>query len=244
MRRSASAGPRSATTRPSPGPPSLELVDVDAALRSIGAASGPARRRPAGARSRALLAARPTRSSDFLAPSSSASSARARSRASSRTAIARAAESRRRRCGARSCSPATSARSRGGARRGRAGLARFRLELFRPLQPMLAQTAERPREALERVGAAVGGVEARRRADPGASPRRRGPGLTPATSTTSPTACPRSSRPCSRSPVEAVVLDGEVIALAPDGAAASVPGHDEPVRQQARRATRCRASCR
>src|SRR5262249_33381876 len=35
---------------------------------------------------------------------------------------------------------------------GRAGLDRFRLELFRPLQPMLAQPAESIEEALETLG--------------------------------------------------------------------------------------------
>jgi DNA ligase-1 len=35
---------------------------------------------------------------------------------------------------------------------GEAGLARFRLELFRPLQPMLAQTAEHVADALSRLG--------------------------------------------------------------------------------------------
>ena len=38
---------------------------------------------------------------------------------------------------------------------GAAGLARFQIQLFRPLQPMLAQTAEDVREALGRLGAAA-----------------------------------------------------------------------------------------
>src|SRR5947199_207340 len=38
---------------------------------------------------------------------------------------------------------------------GRAGLARFRLQLFRPLQPMLAQPAGDAAEAIERLGEAA-----------------------------------------------------------------------------------------
>ena len=64
--------------------------------------------------------------------------------------------SRRRTCGGRRCSPATCARPR--SRRSAtasAGLERFGLTVLRPLQPMLAQTADDVEAALERIGAGV-----------------------------------------------------------------------------------------
>ena len=57
---------------------------------------------------------------------------------------------------------------------GAEGLARFRLEVLRPVKPMLAQTAEDVATAIDRTGRRGGGVEARRRAAAGAPPRRRG----------------------------------------------------------------------
>ena len=56
---------------------------------------------------------------------------------------------------------------------GAAALAGFRLEVGRPVLPMLAQTADSVDAALAKVGAAGrGGVEARRRPDPGPPQRR------------------------------------------------------------------------
>jgi DNA ligase-1 len=54
---------------------------------------------------------------------------------------------------------------------GAAGLAGFRLQVGRPVQPMLAQTATSVDAALDRLGQGRGRVEDRRRTDPGAPQR-------------------------------------------------------------------------
>ena len=238
MRRSASAGPRSATF-PSRRPGRRRSSSSTSTPRSGRSAPrrGRARRRPAGARSRALFARATDREQRFLRapPPRRAPAGRARGRVAD--ALARAAD----------VPPADVRRAldaRRRPRRGRDGGARRRPRGPRrgsgsscsgPLKPMLAQTAESPREALER-----------------ARPCRRSSG----SSTARGSRCTGSAsevRAYTRNladitdrvpevvaavlalPVEAVVLDGEAIALEPDGAAAPVPGHDEPVRQQARR---------
>ena len=81
---------------------------------------------------------------------------------------------------------------------GAAGLARFALQLFRPVQPMLAQHRGRRRRGARRAGRGRARVEARRRARPGAQGAATRSGSTRARSTTSPPRCPRSSRPCAR----------------------------------------------
>ena len=86
-------------------------------------------------------------------------------------------------------------RSRGGT----AALDDFRLELGRPLQPMLASPATDIEAALEKVQPGRRRVQARRRAHPGPPRRRRRRASSRARSTTSPRACPRSSRRRSRS---------------------------------------------
>ena len=58
-------------------------------------------------------------------------------------------------------------------REGEAGLERFRLEVGRPVEPMLASPAASLEEAMEKVGEGVGRLEARRRAHPGPPRRRR-----------------------------------------------------------------------
>jgi DNA ligase-1 len=100
---------------------------------------------------------------------------------------------------------------------GRPGLARFRLQLFRPLQPMLAQPAGDPAEALERLGEAafelkVDGARVQiHKAD--AEVRvfsRRGNEVT--------AAVPELVEAVAALPARSLVLDGEVIALRADGA--------------------------
>lgn len=99
---------------------------------------------------------------------------------------------------------------------GATGLARFKLRLFRPIQPMLAQTAEDVGEALEHLeratfewkmdGARVqvhksgGDVQVFTR------------GLNDVTA-----AVPEVVELCAALPARELVLDGEVLALAPDG---------------------------
>jgi DNA ligase-1 len=100
---------------------------------------------------------------------------------------------------------------------GRPGLARFRLQLFRPLQPMLAQPAADASEALERLGEAAFEVKL-----DGARVQihkadglvrvysRRGNEVT--------AAVPELVESVAALPAHRLVLDGEVIALRPDGA--------------------------
>ena len=117
---------------------------------------------------------------------------------------------------------------------GRAGLARFRLELLRPLQPMLAQTAESPREAIERARRGRRGVEARRRADPGAPRRRGGPRVhAQPRGHHRPRARGRRGRPRAARSRRSSSTARRSRSSRTGGRI--LPGDDEPVRQQARR---------
>src|SRR5215213_109593 len=100
---------------------------------------------------------------------------------------------------------------------GRPGLARFRLELFRPLQPMLAQPAGDVSEALERLGEAAfelkldgARVQVHKAGDDVRVYSRRGNDVTPAV--------PELVESVQALPARQLLLDGEVIALRPDGA--------------------------
>jgi DNA ligase 1 len=99
---------------------------------------------------------------------------------------------------------------------GRPGLARFRLELFRPLQPMLAQAAGDPSEALERLGEAAlelkldgARVQVHKAGGEVRVFSRRGNEVTPAV--------PELVESVQALPAGQLLLDGEVIALRPDG---------------------------
>ena len=149
----------------------------------------------------------------------------------------------RRPCAARRCSPATSRRSpRPRWRPGAAGLARFHLQVGRPVQPMLAKTAPSLEAALEVTGRGRDRVEARRRAHPGAPRRRRRRRVHAHARSRRPSGCPRSSRRCARCRCARVILDGEAIALRPDGrprpfqeTASRAASRGEPRRRCARR---------
>jgi DNA ligase-1 len=98
---------------------------------------------------------------------------------------------------------------------GRPGLARFQLQLFRPLQPMLAQTAADPAEALERLGAAAlelkldgARVQVHKEEGDVRVYSRRGNEVT--------VAVPELVEAVQALPARQIVLDGEVIALRPD----------------------------
>ncbi|HVT58409.1 MAG TPA: ATP-dependent DNA ligase [Thermoanaerobaculia bacterium] len=100
---------------------------------------------------------------------------------------------------------------------GRAGLARFRLELFRPLQPMLAQPVEDVAEALARFGEAafelkLDGARVQVHKDGGQVRvfSRTGKEVT--------AAVPELVETVGALPARQLVLDGEVIALRRDGA--------------------------
>src|SRR6185295_7154167 len=99
---------------------------------------------------------------------------------------------------------------------GRPGLARFRLELFRPLQPMLASPAGDISEALERLGEAAfelkldgARVQVHKAGDEVRVFSRRGNDVTPAV--------PELVEAVQALPARQLLLDGEVIALKPDG---------------------------
>ena len=62
---------------------------------------------------------------------------------------------------------------------GGAGLSAFAVQLFRPVLPMLADSADDVDAALDRAGRGGGGVQARRRAGADPPPGRRGAGLLP-----------------------------------------------------------------
>ena len=98
---------------------------------------------------------------------------------------------------------------------GRAGLGRFRLELFRPLQPMLAQPAGDVSEALERLGEAAlelkldgARVQVHKAGGDVRVYSRRGNEVTQAV--------PELVESVQAMPAQQLLLDGEVIALRPD----------------------------
>ncbi|HEV7507783.1 MAG TPA: ATP-dependent DNA ligase [Thermoanaerobaculia bacterium] len=100
---------------------------------------------------------------------------------------------------------------------GQAGLDRFRLELLRPLQPMLASPAGDVSEALERLGEAAfelkldgARVQVHKAGDEVRVFSRRGNDVTPAV--------PELVESVQALPARQLILDGEVIALRPDGA--------------------------
>jgi DNA ligase-1 len=99
---------------------------------------------------------------------------------------------------------------------GRPGLARFRLQLFRPLQPMLAQPAADVSEALERLGEAAlelkldgARVQVHKAGGEVRVYSRRGNDVT--------VAVPDLVETIQALPARELVLDGETIALRPDG---------------------------
>jgi DNA ligase-1 len=99
---------------------------------------------------------------------------------------------------------------------GRAGLAKFRLELFRPIQPMLAQSAESLDEALERLGPAAlefkldgARVQVHKRDDDVRVFSRQLNDVT--------VAVPELVESVRALPARELILDGEVLALRADG---------------------------
>jgi ATP-dependent DNA ligase I len=99
---------------------------------------------------------------------------------------------------------------------GQAGLARFDIELFRPLQPMLAQTSETPTDALDQLSSAMldfkmdgARIQVHKRGDDICVFTRRLKVVTPAV--------PEVVEQVRRFPARELVIDGEVLALFPDG---------------------------
>jgi DNA ligase-1 len=204
--------------RPEPAQePSLELLEVDAALREIGATSGPGSQ----ARRRDVLGGMLARATEpeqrFLGGLLTGGLRQGALEGVMVEAVARAvelpaADVRRAVMLAGALGPVAAA----AAAEGSEGLARFRLELLRPVQPMLAQTAEGTTEAVARLGRAAvewkldgARVQIHRL---GGEVRVFTRNLADVTDRV-----PEVVAAMLALPVEAIVLDGEAIALAPDG---------------------------
>jgi len=202
---------------PAAPPPELELAEVDAALRAIGAAAGPGSQ---AVRRNALaeLFGRATEPEQrFLQALLHGELRQGALESIVADAVARAAgvpvrDVRRALMLAGNLGAvATAALSEGGG-----GLATFRLEVLRPVQPMLAQTAESPAEALERVGEAAvewkldgARLQVHRLGQDVRAFTRNIADITDRV--------PEVVEAVLALPVDAVVLDGEAIALRPDG---------------------------
>jgi DNA ligase 1 len=139
---------------PSPAAaPSLGVLEVDAALRRVGAASGPGSQALRRAELRALFERATEPEQRFLRGLLLGELRQGALEAVAAEAVARAADL-----------PVTEVRralmlcgdlgavATAALAEGRSGLARFRLDVLRPVQPMLAQTAPDVRDALGRVG--------------------------------------------------------------------------------------------
>jgi DNA ligase-1 len=136
--------------------PALTLGEVDAAFTAIAAAAGAGSTGERARRLRALLAAATREEQELLArlifgELRQGALAGLMVEGLAAAAAVPAAEVRRALMLAGELAPV----ARAALVEGRPGLARFRLQLFRPLQPMLAQPAADPGEALERLGEAA-----------------------------------------------------------------------------------------
>jgi ATP-dependent DNA ligase I len=204
--------------RPAPAAqPSLELLEVDATLREIGATAGAGSQ----ARRRELLTGVLARATEpeqrFLGGLLTGGLRQGALEGVMVEAVARAvelpaADVRRALMLAGDLGPVAAA----AAAEGRAGLARFRLEVLRPIQPMLAQTAEDTADALGRLGRAAvewkldgARIQVHRLGDDVRVFTRNLADVTDRV--------PEVVRAILALPVEAIVLDGEAIALGEDG---------------------------
>ncbi|HXF56857.1 MAG TPA: ATP-dependent DNA ligase [Actinomycetota bacterium] len=141
---------------PAPPPATLELLEVQTALERLRATVGPGSQR----RRREVLAAMFGRATEgeqrfltglLLGELRQGALEGVMAEAVARAAGVPAAEVRRAAMLAGDLTPVAAA----AVAEGQAGLARFRLSLFRPILPMLAQTADDLGEALARVGPAA-----------------------------------------------------------------------------------------
>jgi DNA ligase-1 len=141
---------------PARGPAVVELAEVDAALRRIGAAAGPGSQRERRHELEALYARATEPEQRFLTSLLHGELRQGALEGVMVEAVARAAEvpvedvRRALMLAGDLGTVATAALADG-----RDGLGRFALQVLRPLKPMLAQSAETPEEALSRVGSAV-----------------------------------------------------------------------------------------
>ncbi|HEY3210944.1 MAG TPA: ATP-dependent DNA ligase [Actinomycetota bacterium] len=202
---------------PAPHPPTLEVVEVEASLRRIGATTGhgsQAARRSEIARlfSRATQSEQRFLTSLLMGELRQGALEGVMVEAVARAAEVPASEVRRGAMLAGNLGVVAAA----AVAEGRRGLAAFRLTLLRPLQPMLAQTAEGIQEALGRVRPAAvewkldgARIQVHRLGNEVRAFTRNLADITDRV--------PEIVEAVSALPVEAVVLDGEAIALRPDG---------------------------
>ena len=202
---------------PAPGPPTLELVEVDTALRRIGAATGSGSQAVRRRELEALFSRATETEQSFLRALLHGELRQGALESVVADAVGRAAEV-----------PVGDVRralmltgdlgivAGAALTDGTPGLSRFRLEVLRPLKPMLAQTGESLGEALERVGSAVvewkldgARIQVHRL---GAEVRAFTRNLADITDRV-----PEVVEAVLALPVDTVVLDGEAIALRPDG---------------------------
>jgi ATP-dependent DNA ligase I len=203
--------PAAATT------PTLELFEVDAALRRVGEATGPGSQQRRRAELTALLARATEPEQRFLTALLLGELRQGALEGVMADAVARAADV-----------PTAAVRRASmlagdlrevavaALREGEAGLARFRLTVLRPVQPMLAQTADDLPAALGRVSPAVvewkldgARLQVHRLGDEVRAFTRNLADVTDRV--------PEVVASVRALPLDTVVLDGEVIALEPSG---------------------------
>jgi DNA ligase-1 len=207
---------RSTAAAATPGPP-LELAEVDAAFARIAAAGGAGSAAERVRLLAALLARAGEEEREFLVrlvfgELRQGALAGLMAEALAAAAAVPAAEVRR----ALMLAGELPAVAKAALAEGQPGLARFRLQLFRPLQPMLAQPAGDAAEAIERLGEAAfelkldgARVQIHKAGDEVRVFSRRGNEVT--------AAVPELVESVAALPAGQLVLDGEVIALRPDG---------------------------
>ena len=198
--------------------PALTLGEVDAAFAGIAAASGPGSTGERARRLGALLGAATREEQQLLVrlifgELRQGALAGLTVEALAAAAAVPAEEVRRALMLAGELAPV----ARAALLEGRPGLARFRLQLFRPLQPMLAQPAADAGEALERLGEAAfelkldgARIQVHKAEDEVRVYSRLGNEVT--------AAVPEVVEAVRALPARRLLLDGEAIALRPEGA--------------------------
>jgi DNA ligase-1 len=203
---------------PAVAAPALSLREVDAAFAAIAAASGPGSTGERARRLGALLGAATREEQELLVRLITGELRQGALAGLTVEALAAAAavpagEVRRALMLAGELAPV----ARAALLEGRAGLGRFHLQLFRPLQPMLAQPAADTAEALERLGEAAfelkldgARIQVHKAGDEVRVFSRLGNEVT--------AALPEVIEAVRALPARQLLLDGEAIALRPDGA--------------------------